>query len=416
MRSNPMTHTLGYPRTGGQRELKKATEAYWAGKLNRSELETVARSLRRENWLIQQRTGIDLIPSNDFSFYDQILDTTCLVGNIPPRFGWSGGEVDLDTRFSIARGVRASSKDITCACPTNHALVPTEITFASEMTKWFDTNYHYIVPEFRADTQFALSATKVFDEFSEALALGIKTKPVLTGPVTYLTLGKVHDPAHPQFNRLDLLERLLPVYIQVLQRLESLGAEWVQFDEPVFALDLSTEQRSALATTYATIASVPPKLKHLVASYFGGLRDNLRDFLRLPVHALHVYLVRAPREIAPLVRECPEDKVLSLGVVDGRNIWRSDFAATLPILEKAVQLLGSENVFIAPSCSLQHTPVSLQHETKLDSEFKSWLAFAEDKLAEVVTLRDLVAGLNHTQSLPANRLAIASRRASSRIH
>ena len=419
----PITHSLGYPRIGAKRELKKATEAYWQGKLTRPELETVARDLRRQNWLTQRDAGIDLIPSNDFSFYDQVLDTTCLVGNVPPRFGWRGGMVDLDTRFAIARGVRtqgaakAGAHAAGCAC-TDHAVpsAPGE-TFASEMTKWFDTNYHYIVPEFRADTQFALSSTKIFDEFSEALALGIRTKPVLIGPVTYLTLGKTQDPAHPQFNRLDLLERLLPVYIQVLQRLQSLGAEWVQFDEPIFALDLSTEQRSALATTYATLASVAPGVKLLVASYFGGLRDNLPDFLRLPVAALHVDLVRAPRELDTLVREFPRDKLLSLGVVDGRNIWRNDHAATLPLLEKAVALLGPERVLIAPSCSLQHAPVSLRHETKLDAELKTWFAFAEEKLAEVVTLRDLVARSPLNPSvLTANYAAIASRRASPRIH
>ena len=419
----PITHTLGYPRIGEKRELKKATEAYWQGKLSRAELETVARDLRRQNWFAQRDAGIDLIPSNDFSFYDQVLDTTCLVGNVPRRFGWRGGEVDLDTRFAIARGVRAQVATKAgdhapgCTCADHAAASAPGETFASEMTKWFDTNYHYIVPEFCAERQFALSSTKIFDEFSEALALGIKTKPVLIGPVTYLTLGKVHDPAHPNFNRLDLLERLLPIYIQVLQRLQALGAEWVQFDEPIFALDLSTEQRSALATTYATLAAVAPSVKLIVASYFGGLRDNLRDFLRLPVAALHTDLVRAPRELDTLVREFPCNKLLSLGVVDGRNIWRNDHSATLPLLEKAVALLGPERVLIAPSCSLQHAPVSLRNETKLDAELKGWLAFAEEKLAEVVTLRDLVAHVpTKPDALATNSAAIASRRASPRIH
>jgi len=197
MTATSITHVLGYPRIGEKRELKKATEAYWHGKLSLAGLEETGRSLRRQNWLTQQKAGIDLIPSNDFSFYDQMLDLSCLVGNVPPRFGWNRGQVDLDTRFAIARGVRpGAGAPGECSC---HGGQPAAETFASEMTKWFDTNYHYIVPEFQADTQFALSSTKVHDEFSEALALGIRTKPVLIGPLTYLKLGKVQDARHPRF-------------------------------------------------------------------------------------------------------------------------------------------------------------------------------------------------------------------------
>jgi 5-methyltetrahydropteroyltriglutamate--homocysteine methyltransferase len=422
------THTLGYPRIGARRELKKATEAYWQGHLTRPELETVARDLRRSHWLAQREAGLDLIPSNDFSFYDHILDTTCLVGAVPPRFGWSGSEVDLDTRFAIARGVRprsapsaaATSHAPDCNCPAHTpgatAAVP---TYASEMTKWFDTNYHYIVPEFHAGTHFALSSSKPFDEFSEALALGLRTKPVLTGPVTYLTLGKVHaDGTTPAgFDRLDLLERLLPVYVQVLRKLADLGAEWVQLDEPVFALDLSPAQRTALTTTYATLAAAEPRLKLLVATYFGGLRDNLRLFLDLPVAALHIDVTRAPRELDTVVREFPSGpKLLSLGVVDGRNIWRNDFPTTLPLIDKAVSILGAARVWLAPSCSLLHTPVTLRHETKLDAEVKGWLAFAEEKLAEVVALRDLATGRGAGPALLAANRAAESRRTSARIH
>ena len=298
MNRTPITHTLGYPRVGERRELKRATEAYWHGKLSRAELEEAGRLLRRQNWLTQQEAGIDLIPSNDFSFYDQMLDLTCLVGNVPPRFGPPTGQVDLDTRFAIARGVRPEGGAAgACGCQ------PALATHASEMTKWFDTNYHYIVPEFQADTRFALSSAKVFDEFSEALALGIRTKPVLIGPVTYLKLGKARDARHPRFDRLDLLERLLPVYIQALRRLAALGAEWVQLDEPIFTLDLTGGERVALAAAYATLAAAAPELKILVASYFGGLRENLGDFLRLPVHALHVDVVRAPEELDAVIRE-----------------------------------------------------------------------------------------------------------------
>lgn len=417
----PLTHTLGYPRIGEKRELKKATEAYWAGKLTRAELEETGRTLRRQNWLTQKAAGIDLIPSNDFSFYDQLLDLSCLVGNLPRRFGWTGGLVDLDTRFAVARGVRnkaaaeISNHPAGCTCGDHTATAAGE-TFASEMTKWFDTNYHYIVPEFCAERQFTLSSTKIFDEFSEALALGIKTKPVLIGPVTYLKLGKVQDPQNPSFNRLELLPRLVPVYVEILQKLAKLGAEWIQLDEPAFALDLTIAERAALTTTYTTLAAAAPQLKIIVATYFGGVRDNLRTFLSLPVHALHVDVVREPRELDTLLREFDGSKLLSLGVVDGRNIWRSDFAAVLPALQKAISLLGSERLLIAPSCSLQHVPVTLRNEKKLDAEFKGWLSYAEEKLTEVVTLRDLAAGLPRPEVFAANQAAADSRRVSPRIH
>ncbi|MEO6003434.1 MAG: 5-methyltetrahydropteroyltriglutamate--homocysteine S-methyltransferase [Opitutus sp.] len=417
----PITHTLGYPRIGEKRELKKATEAYWAGKLTRPELEDTGRNLRRQNWLIQQKAGIELIPSNDFSFYDQMLDLSCLVGNIPRRFGWGGGQVDLDTRFAVARGVRnktagkSSNQAISCTC-AEHSGATSGETFASEMTKWFDTNYHFIVPEFCAERQFALSSTKIFDEFSEALALGIKTKPVLIGPVTYLKLGKVYDPKNPTFNRLELLPRLLPIYVEILKTLAALGAEWVQLDEPVFALDLTTDERAALTVAYATLAAAVPQLKILVAVYFGGLRDNLRTFLNLPVYALHFDLVRAPRELDTILREFDGKKVLSLGLVDGRNIWRSDFATVLLALQKAISLFGGDRFLVAPSCSLQHVPVTLRNETKLDAEFKGWLAYAEEKLAEVVTLRDLALGIAPPKAAAANKAALDSRRVSSRIH
>ncbi len=283
------------------------------------------------------------------------------------------------------------------------------------MTKWFDTNYHYIVPEFCADTQFRLSATKIFDEFSEALALGITTKPVLIGPLTYLKLGKTPEAGPPGFDRLALLARLLPVYADILRRLAALGAEWVQLDEPVCSLDLTDAERQALRTAYAALAAAAPSLKLLVATYFGGLRDNLGDFLRLPVAALHVDAVRAPREIDTLLREIDGTKLLSVGVVDGRNIWRSDFTAVSPLLAKARALLGDGRLLIAPSCSLQHVPVTLRHEGKLDPEFKSWLAYAEEKLAEVVALRDLLVGIPRSE-LGLNATAAASRRTSARIH
>jgi len=427
--ARPLTHNLGYPRIGEKRELKKATEAYWAGKLSRAELEQVGADLRRKNWETQRAAGIDLIPSNDFTFYDQVLDTSCLVGNVPPRFRWQGGQVDLDTRFAIARGVRkggnnngdaAGGKD-TCTCGKDHdgdATAQAAATYASEMTKWFDTNYHYIVPEFRADTRFALSATKIFDEFVEALALGIRTKPVILGPVSYLKLGKVQDSQNPDFDRLSLLDTLLPVYVQILQKLETLGAEWVQLDEPIGALDLDDAELRALSAAYAALAAAAPKLKLLVTTYFGALRENLATYLALPVAALH--LDATPRgdlkEIERVLTELPADKALSLGLVDGRNIWKSDFAALLPRAQAAAAKLGAGRLLLAPSCSLQHVPVTLRNEQKLDAEFKGWLAYAEEKLSEVTTLAAAVAGEADEAALAANAAAAKSRRESPRIH
>jgi 5-methyltetrahydropteroyltriglutamate--homocysteine methyltransferase len=407
-----LTATLGYPRIGANRELKRATEAYWAGRLDRAELEAVARRLRRDHWLAQQRAGIDLIPSNDFSFYDQVLDASCLVGNIPPRFKWTGGEVDLDTRFAVARGVRPGEADHGEGCAT----CP-EATFASEMTKWFDTNYHYIVPEFSAATKFALSSRKPFDEFAEAFALGIKTVPVLVGPVTYLSIGKAQDRDRPDFDRWTLLDGLLPVYGEALRRLGDLGAEWVRLDEPICALDLTPDQRAALTRAYAFLAAAAPRVKLWVASYFGPLRDNLSAYVSLPVAAVHLDAVRAPEELAAVLAALPGDKTLTLGVVDGRNLWRNSYRRSLRFLETARTALGDGRLVVATSCSLQHVPVALRQETKLEAELLNWMAFAEEKLTEIGALRALLRGdAGAEKALAANDAVQASRAVSPRIH
>ena len=251
-----LSHNLGYPRMGANRELKKANENYWAGKLSAGELQQTAKNLRAAHWQLQRAAGIDLIPSNDFSLYDHVLDTSTLVGAVPERYKWSGGNVALDTYFAMARGSQTAALDAP----------------AMEMTKWFDTNYHYIVPEFTKNQTFKLSSTKPFDEFSEAKALGITTKPVLLGPVSYLLLGKEKEEG---FNRLSLLDKLLPVYIEVLTKLHALGAEWVQFDEPCLALDRTDEERKAFIHAYETMGCAAREVKFLVAIYFDGLRDNL---------------------------------------------------------------------------------------------------------------------------------------------
>ncbi len=399
------THNLGFPRIGEQRELKRATEAFWKGSISEEELLRVGAELRRAHWLKQKEAGIALIPSNDFSFYDPMLDMSCLLGNVPPRFGWAGGEVDLALRFAIARGV-AKGHEVKCDCGNQAAT-------ASEMTKWFDTNYHYIVPEFQADTTFALSSTKPFDEFAEARVLGITTKPVLIGPLTYLFLGKSQEEG---FDRLSLLDRLVPVYAEILKRLAAQGAEWVQFDEPILALDLDAEWQAAFAACYRELRAAAPGVKLLVATYFGELREHAALAASLPVDALHIDLTRAEREWEAILARLHAPMILSLGLVDGRNIWRNDFVHSYRLLDRAKVVLGASRVWLAPSCSLVHSPVSLRYETALDAELKSWLAFAEEKLAEVVALARLGTGQGDPLALPDNQSAVESRRISARIH
>lgn len=395
----PLSHNLGFPPLGAARELKRATEGYWSGKVSQAELLRAGAELRARHWTLQRDLGVDLIPSNDFSFYDRVLDTCALVGAVPERYGWSGDRVDLDTYFAMARGSQGKGRDVT----------------AMEMTKWFDTNYHYIVPEFRPGQTFRLASTKPLDEFREARGLGLVTKPVLIGPVTFLLLGKAKA---ARFDRLALLDALLPVYAEVLRSLAEAGAEWVQFDEPCLALDRTKEELEAYRRAYGALARQAGGLKLLVATYFAGLEDNLPTALALPVHGLHVDLVRAPGQLAPLLASWPADRTLSLGVIDGRNIWKADLAERLAWLERARERVGAERLWVAPSCSLLHVPVDLELETRLDAELRDWLAFARQKLGEVVTLARAVRDGRQrvAAALDANARAVAARRRSPRIH
>ncbi|PYP58539.1 MAG: 5-methyltetrahydropteroyltriglutamate--homocysteine S-methyltransferase [Gemmatimonadetes bacterium] len=400
----PLSHNLGFPHLGAGRELKRATEGYWSGKVSQADLLKTGAELRERHWRLQQDAGIDLVPSNDFSYYDRVLDTCALVGAVPKRYGWTGGPVDLDTYFAMARGVQAGGRDVT----------------AMEMTKWFDTNYHYIVPEFEPGQTFRLSSSKPVDEFLEAKALGIQTKPVLIGPVTFLLLGKTRT---ARFDRLALLDALLPVYAEVLSRLGASGATWVQLDEPCLALDRTPAEREAFARAYGFLADQAPKVKLLVATYFGALDDNLTSALELPVAGLHVDAVRTGQRLASLVQSWPvgggrSGKVLSLGVIDGRNIWKADLAASLRQLEDALERAGAAQLWVAPSCSLLHVPIDLDLERRLDSELKGWLAFAKQKLVEVATLaRALRDGRESVAAtLETNERVLAGRRISRRIH
>jgi 5-methyltetrahydropteroyltriglutamate--homocysteine methyltransferase len=395
-----LSQNLGYPRVGAKRELKKANEGFWTGKVSQAELLKTASDLRATHWNEQKAAGIDLIPSNDFSFYDHVLDTSVLVGAVPARYHWDGGNVSLETYFAMARGSQTKNLDVP----------------AMEMTKWFDTNYHYIVPEFTKNQAFKISSTKPFDEFNEAKALGIKTKPVLVGPVSYLLLGKEKESG---FSRLSLLDKLLPVYVEVLKKLAGLGAEWIQFDEPMLALDRTDEERKAFAKAYETLRSAVPNVKILVATYFDSLRDNLATAANLPVDALHVDLVRAPQQLDEVLNAVAGGKkLLSLGVVDGRNIWKNDYEASLALIEKAAAKLGKDRIMVAPSSSMLHTPFDLDFETKLDSELKSWMAFAKQKLGEISVLAKAANGGKDSvkAELDANRKAMESRRTSAKIH
>ncbi|MCJ8285408.1 MULTISPECIES: 5-methyltetrahydropteroyltriglutamate--homocysteine S-methyltransferase [unclassified Halomonas] len=396
------SHILGYPRIGADRELKRATEAYWKGDADRASLEATGRELRKRHWQDQREAGLDLVTVGDFAFYDQVLNVSLLLGAVPARFAAKAelerGEVDLDTAFRMARG-RAPSGEPAAAC---------------EMTKYFDTNYHYLVPELHQGQDFRLASTRLFDEVVEAQQQGHAVKVALVGPLTWLWLGK--ERGESSFDRLALLDGVLAVYAEVFARLAKLGVEWVQLDEPALAQDLPSDWKVAFERAYHHLQGSGVKL--LVANYFGGLGDNLTLVVNLPVAGLHLDAVRAPQEVETVVDRLLPHKVLSLGVIDGRNIWRADLAALRDQWTNAASRLG-ERLWIAPSCSLLHVPVDLERETELDAEFRSWLAFARQKLDETVTLARLLAGRVRPEDealLAACVQAIASRRQSPRIH
>jgi 5-methyltetrahydropteroyltriglutamate--homocysteine methyltransferase len=414
-RSSLSVSTLGTPRIGPRRELKSALESYWSGQSGADGLLASAAALRAANWARQHALGVTTIPSNDFSLYDHVLDTSVMVGAIPASYGWTGGPVPLDTYFAMARGSQGTANgeahDASCACHSHQgAGVP-----AQEMTKWFDTNYHYMVPEFTAGQRFTLASTKPLDEYLEAKALGFDTRPVLLGPVSYLKLGKSQDAS---LDPLSLLPSLLPVYVEMLRRLAANGAEWVQIDEPCLVLDLDEKTRQALRVAYGMFAYALPKLKLMLATYFGALGDNLDTAIELPVAGLHLDLVRAPEQLDAVLDKAPRGLVLSLGVIDGRNIWRANLATLLDRLEPVVARRGSDHIQIAASCSLLHVPIDLELETGLDDELKNWLAFAVQKMDELATLGRALAGGRQsvTQKIVASVLAASTRATSPRVH
>jgi len=383
---------LGFPRIGAKRDLKKATESYWKGEISQADLMSAGKEIRLRHWKMQQDAGITHIPSNDFSFYDQVLDMTATLGAVPSRYNWTGDTVDLDTYFAMARGNKTAP--------------------AMEMTKWFDTNYHYIVPELIEGMDFKLSSTKIFDEFSEAKAAGITTRPVLIGPLTWLRLAKKKG----DWCRLTLLDSLLPIYSDILSKLKAAGADWVQIDEPALVLDLEDVYHDAYKKVYDTLSK--SGLKIIVATYFGDLGKNLNLATGLPVQGLHIDLKRGDGQLDAVLAKLGTEKTLSVGVVDGRNIWRNNLRSSLEQVSKAVKALGKDRVFVAPSCSMLHSPIDLDHETRMDPQLKSWLAFGKQKLIEITIL---TKGANEGEAAIASALSdsdtVAKDRATSpRIH
>lgn len=401
------TATLGFPRIGGNRELKKAVESYWKNTSSLNELQQSASQIRQYNWQIQAENSIDYIPSNDFSFYDHILDNIALFGAIPQRFidsfnfNLGQSQISLDLLFAMARGCQKNNIDVT----------------AMEMTKWFDTNYHYLVAEFSKNQKFKISTSKIFDEFIEAKKLGIKTRPVIIGPVSFLLLGKSIDNS----NKLDLLDNLLEVYKELFTKLTEIGVSDIQIDEPFLVTDLPKDAIQAFLKAYPQIRNFAGKINLHLTTYFESLDDNTELAFSLQTQSVHIDLVRGKNQLNHALESIKPNQSLSLGVVDGRNIWINNFENSLSIINQAIQKIGSHRLIIAPSCQLLHVPVDLDLETNLDNEIKSWLSFAKQKLQEITTLAHAI---NHAtkiddetkSKLQANKTALKNRQTSSRIH
>ncbi|SCU97834.1 LADA_0H08636g1_1 [Lachancea dasiensis] len=391
---------LGFPRIGANRELKKTTEAYWQGKVSVEELFKVGKEIREHNWKLQKQAGVDVIASNDFSFYDQVLDLSLLFNAIPERYA-KYNLSPIDTFFAMGRGLQKKATETEAAV---------DVT-ALEMVKWFDSNYHYVRPTFSHSTQFKLNGQKPVDEFLEAKALGIQTRPVLVGPLSYLTLGKA-DKDSLDLEPLSLLEKLLPVYAEILKKLADAGATSVQLDEPVLVLDLDEKTQAAFKTAYDFLASQSGLPAITLATYFGTVVPNLGAIKDLPVAGFHFDFARNPEQLDEVASILNDNQTLSVGVVDGRNIWKNDFAKSSAIVQKAIEKVGKDRVVVATSSSLLHTPVDLESEKKLNPEIKDWFSFATQKLAEVAVIAKNVSGEDVSAELEANAKSVSTRASS----
>ncbi|SCU89107.1 LAMI_0D12420g1_1 [Lachancea mirantina] len=391
---------LGFPRIGANRELKKATEAYWQGKTSAEDLLQVGKQIRAHNWKLQKQAGVDVIASNDFSFYDQVLDLSLLFNVIPDRYA-KYQLSPLDTFFAMGRGLQRK------ATATEKAV---DVT-ALEMVKWFDSNYHYVRPTFSNGTQFRLNGQKPVDEFLEAKQLGIETRPVLLGPVSYLYLGKA-DKDSLDLEPLSLLQKILPLYAEILQKLAAAGATSVQIDEPILVLDLEKKVQDAFKTAYDFLGAQASLPEITLATYFGTVVPNLAAIKNLPVAGFHFDFVRNPEQLDDVAAILSDKQTLSVGVVDGRNIWKNDFAKSFELVQKAIQKLGKDRVVVATSSSLLHTPVDLESEKNLKPEIKDWFAFATQKVKEVVVIAKNVSGDDVSAELAANAQSVSGRASS----
>ncbi|OSI09978.1 5-methyltetrahydropteroyltriglutamate--homocysteine S-methyltransferase [Neisseria zoodegmatis] len=385
-------HLSGYPRIGAKRELKFAVEAFWKSAKSEAELQEVAAEIRRLNWATQKAAGADLLPVGDFSFYDHVLDLLCTLGAIPKRFGFDAANLSLPEYFQLARGNATQ--------------------FAMEMTKWFDTNYHYIVPEWHADTEFKVNAKNLIAQIKEAKAQGHDIKPTLVGPVTLLWLGKAKD---DNFKRISLLPKLLSAYAQLLRELAAEGVDWIQIDEPILSADADANWIKAVETAYKEFANTGVRI--IIGTYFASAAEHLNLLKALPVHGVHIDCVRAPEQLSVFADAWPENKVLSVGLIDGRNVWRANLSKVIDTLEPVKAKLGN-NLWIAPSCSLLHSPQDLAVEEKLDGEIKSWMAFAAQKLVELGVVKQALAHGKDSvkEALAASDAAAADRATNKKIH
>ncbi|KAG8373985.1 hypothetical protein BUALT_Bualt11G0083500 [Buddleja alternifolia] len=392
------SHIVGYPRMGPKRELKFALESFWDGKSSAEDLEKVAAGLRSSIWKQMSDAGIKYIPSNTFSYYDQVLDTTAMLGAVPPRYNWTGGEIGFSTYFSMARG---------------NASVP-----AMEMTKWFDTNYHFIVPELGPDVKFSYASHKAVNEYKEAKALGVDTVPVLVGPVTYLLFSKPAKGVEKTFPLLSLLDKILPIYKEVIAELKAAGASWIQFDEATLVKDLESHELEAFTKAYAELESSLTGLNVLIETYFADVpAAAFKTLTSLSgVSGFGFDLVRGTKTLDLIKSGFPAGKYLFAGVVDGRNIWANDLEASLATLQSFEGIVGKDKLVVSTSSSLLHTAVDLVNETKLDKEIKSWLAFAAQKVVEVNALAKALAGEKDEAFFSANAAAQASRKCSPRVN
>ncbi|KAJ1860137.1 methionine-synthesizing 5- methyltetrahydropteroyltriglutamate--homocysteine methyltransferase [Coemansia sp. RSA 2703] len=394
---------LGFPRMGSDRQLKKLVESFWAGKIPETELVEGSKKLRAEHWALQTSYGLTEVPAGDFSYYDHVLDTAYSVGIVPERYQNLDKEGGIQAYFAMARGLQ--NKSIGVDVPS------------LEMKKWFDTNYHFMVPEISDDQQFNLHSTKVVDEFKEAKELGYNARPVVLGPVTLLTLSKAAKGSSSA--PLSHLSKLIPVYVELLGQLAAAGAEWVQIDEPILALDLDAAvYQPAFDQVYSEFAKIDG-LKYLLTSYFDRLGDNLTWAAALPVDGIHLDLVRGASDIDAALSTIPADKVISVGLVNGRNIWKANLNKQLETLNKVISARASASapIWVSSSCSLLHSPHSLKPEAgHLDEETLGWLSFAEEKIEEVAILA--AAAINRSSveaQLQSNAAKVLSRQQSERI-